>query len=473
MSTFASAPLLKAASAEGASRSSTIDERTSDDLNEVAVLGGGISGLTAALRLAESGHHVVLIEGSDQLGGLGTFFEHDGRTFEKFYHCMLPSDGPLLDLLDHLGLRQHVYWKPSSFGYSHLGQTYPLNTPLDLLAFKPLSFVDRIRVGITGLYGRLASARGLDDITAVDWLTKLSGAHAFRTFWEPMLRAKFGDRYASVPALWFWTRFNREKGDKDGETKGYIQGGYKRIIDTLAQRLRDLGVEIRLNEQIQNVDLTSSGRAVVETTNSAKLTTDRIVSTLPAPTFLSVAGPALRRAMVPIDESLDYQGVINSLLFLKRGLTPHYWLATPDPSYPFDGVVETSTLTDEDDRGPRHVVYLTRYLHRTDPRFTLDDASIAAQDWKAMKRLFSDLTDDDLEQSFVFRAPFVEPIYRLGHQRRRPPEVLVPGRVFLASTAQVYPTVTSWNGSVEQVNRTLDLMLANGRRKVRVGNTIV
>ncbi len=29
-----------------------------------------------------------------------------------------------------------------------------------------------------------------------------------------MLQAKFGDRYGDVPALWFWTRFNREKGGK-------------------------------------------------------------------------------------------------------------------------------------------------------------------------------------------------------------------------------------------------------------------
>ncbi len=457
---------------EGADQAAKNDHRTSDDLNEVAVLGGGISGLTAALRLAESGYNVVLMEASNQLGGLGTFFEHDGRTFEKFYHCMLPSDGPLLSLLDHLGLRQSVYWKPSSFGYSHLGEVYPLNTPPDLLKFKPLSFVDRIRVGITGLYGRLASDRGLDDITAVDWLTRLSGAHAFRTLWEPMLRAKFGDRYASVPALWFWTRFNREKGDKDGETKGYIRGGYKRIIDTLEDRLRHLGVEIRLNEPVHSVDLLSSGRVLIET-NAGKHTTDRVVSTLPAPSFVKVSGPALRRGMVPVDESLDYQGVINTMLFLKRPLSPHYWLATPDPSYPFDGVVETSTLTDEADRGQRHVVYLTRYLHRTDPRFTHEDDQIASQDWDAMKRLFPDLLDDDLETSFVFRAPFVEPIYRLGHLRLKPPEVLVPGKVFLASTAQVYPTVTSWNGSVDQVNRTLDLMLSNGRRKIRVGNASV
>jgi protoporphyrinogen oxidase len=71
----------------------------------IAVLGGGISGLTCALRLAQAGKTVTLIEASGQLGGLGTFFEHDGRTFEKFYHCMLPSDGPLLKVLESLVIR--------------------------------------------------------------------------------------------------------------------------------------------------------------------------------------------------------------------------------------------------------------------------------------------------------------------------------------------------------------------------------
>ena len=169
----------------------------------IAILGGGISGLTCALRLAQAGHSVTIYEGSEQLGGLGTFFEHGGRTFEKFYHCTLPSDGPLLRTLEALGIRDEVYWRPTTFAYAHAGKFFPLNTAVDLLKFAPLRFLDRIRVGITGLVGRLVSDKGLDDVTTVSWLTKLSGKNAFAKFWKPMLEAKFGDRYHDVPALWF------------------------------------------------------------------------------------------------------------------------------------------------------------------------------------------------------------------------------------------------------------------------------
>lgn len=162
--------------------------------------------------------------------------------------------------------------------------------------------------------------------------------------------------------------------------------------------------------------------------------------------------------MPALDTSTDYQGVINHLLFLKRPLTPHYWVATPQVEHPFDGVVETSTLTDIADRGARHVVYLTKYLHRSDARFTQPDADIRGEWIAALKKLFPDLTDADIEADYLFRAPFVEPIYRLGQKKLCPPEELVPGTVFLANTAQVYPIVTSWNGSVTQAEKTLAAM---------------
>lgn len=436
----------------------------------IAVIGGGISGLVSALRLAEQGHRVSLIEGSNQLGGLGTFFEHEGRTFEKFYHCMLPSDGPLLEILQTLGLRDEVYWKPSSFAYANRGEIFPLNTPRDLLAFKPLSIIERLRVGFTGAWGRIASAKGLDGITCGEWLGKFSGQSAFRKFWQPMLEAKFGDRWGDVPALWFWTRFNREKGESKGEVKGYIRGGYKRITDRFATHLRSLGVTIRMDEPIQSIDLDDHGAPVV-TTHRGSETFDQTVITLPWPAFSRTVGDRIRNTAKGIDWGIDFQGVINFLLFLRRPLTKHYWLATPETDFPFDGVIETSTLTDESDRGTgRHVVYLTKYLHRDDPRFRVSDDTISAQWISKLQSLFPDLTAGDIESTRIFRAPFVEPIYTRGYQKRRPPETLVPGRVFLATTAQVYPTVTSWNGSVIQASRTLEAMELSTATAAAAGN---
>jgi len=55
------------------------------------------------------------------------------------------------------------------------------------------------------------------------------------------------------------------------------------------------------------------------------------------------------------------------------------------------------------------------------------------------------------ESAFVFRAPVCGTRSNTrGYLNQRPPEALVPGKVLLCSAAQVYPNVTSWNGSVAQ-----------------------
>ena len=427
----------------------------------VAVIGGGIAGLASAHYLSRAGAAVTLFESSNQLGGLGTFFECRGASLERFYHCMLPTDRHLLALLGEIGLADQTYWKETSFGFMRNGRLYGLNTPQDLLRFDPLPFADRLRVGATGLWGSLRSAEGLDDITCEAWLTRLSGRRAFEAFWKPMLQAKFGDRYREVPALWFWTRFNREKGGKK-ERKGHIRGGYRRIAQCLADSIVAGGGCVRMQAAVSRLDLGDDGRPLVCVADEPVQSFDRVVFTGPVAVLARLlAGGRLAAQTGAIDSGIDMQGVVNAAVLLRRGLTPHYWVAAIDPGTPFQGIVESTTLMDRGETAGLHLVYLMNYLHRSDPRFARDDEATLDDYLGGLRRLFPDLKPDDVVDRFVFRSPFVEPLYTLGYQRRKPPTALLPGRVYLATTAQVYPEVTSWNGSTGLARRVVDQLLAD------------
>ena len=425
----------------------------------IAVIGGGIGGLVSAYRLAKAGARVTVYEASDQLGGLGTFFKYRDISLERFYHCMLPSDRHLLGVLHELGLDDQIYWKETSFGFMRGERLYGLNTPLELLRFSPLSLVDRIRVGLTGLWGKICSPNGLDDITCVEWLSRISGQRAFEIFWKPMLQAKFGDRYHEVPALWFWTRFNREKGGKR-ECKGYIHGGYRRIIDTLAESIEALGGTIKLQAPVEKMDLTDDGALSVSMGNEAVQKFDRIVVTAPI-SFLhkAMANSRLADVAVKVDAKIDMQGVVNAVLMLRRGFTKHYWVATIDEDIPFQGIVESTTLLEKTDTAGVHLFYLMNYVHRTEALFNQSDDEILSAYIAGLKRLFPDFQEADVIDRFVFRAPFVEPLYTTGYQQLKPPSVLLPGKLYLATTAQVYPDVTSWNGTVGLVEKVVNDIL--------------
>ncbi len=71
----------------------------------------------------------------------------------------------------------------------------------------------------------------------------------------------------------------------------------------------------------------------------------------------------------------------------------------------------------------------------------------------ALRDLFPDVSREDVTDAFVFKAPFVEPLYTPGYGSRKPPAELIPGRVFLATTTQIYPQVTSWNSSIGLAER--------------------
>jgi protoporphyrinogen oxidase len=130
-----------------------------------------------------------------------------------------------------------------------------------------------------------------------------------------------------------------------------------------------------------------------------------------------------------------------------------------DPKIPFQGIVETTNLIDPTDLSGFHVVHLLRYLHRSDPWFGRPDAEVIAACLDGLRTVLPDMPACDVVDRFVFRTPFVEPVYTTGYLARRPALEPVPGRIYLATTTQVYPQITSWNGSVGLARRLAERML--------------
>jgi len=63
-----------------------------DSKTKFAIVGGGILGLTLAMRMAKQGHDVTLIEAAPKLGGLAGVWNIGDVVFDKHYHVTLLSD---------------------------------------------------------------------------------------------------------------------------------------------------------------------------------------------------------------------------------------------------------------------------------------------------------------------------------------------------------------------------------------------
>lgn len=412
----------------------------------IAVIGGGISGLATAYGLASRGFSVSVHEADAVTGGLGAAFEYRNFTVEKFYHCLLPGDSALLNLLDSVGLGGAVQWRNVGMGFLNNHRMYAMNGALDLLRFAPLTYIERLRLGRFGLAARRARDTGLLDRTPVsEWIQQLAGGAVYSKLFKPLLEAKLGTAGPGIPALWLASRMQREKNNNT-ERKGFIPGGYRVITAAIEKALQRKGVEIYFSSRATSLSLRDGGVDVGFASGGSECY-DRVVVTSPFVEFQRLA------AGLPVHPSLaqlklDYQGVVNCVFFLKKPLTKYYWLPIVDCGVVSQGLVELSNLVPTTHTGGLHVAYLLNYVHRESDLYKKTDSELSGIYRKDLATLFPGARDS-VEAQFVFKAPYVEPIWPLSYGAMRPPVTAVPGRVYVASTAHVYPNVNAWNSCCE------------------------
>jgi uncharacterized protein with NAD-binding domain and iron-sulfur cluster len=163
----------------------------------VAVIGGGLAGITAAIALAETGTRVTLLESRPRLGGATCSFSRGGLTIDNGQHVFLRCCTAYRGLLARLGMTGSVtlqdrfevtVLRPG--GRARLRRTAlpgPLHMGLALAGYRHLSYAERLAVVPAALaMTRLDPASpGLDGRRLGDWLAAHGqGEHARRVLWD-------------------------------------------------------------------------------------------------------------------------------------------------------------------------------------------------------------------------------------------------------------------------------------------------
>src|SRR5215218_2361311 len=217
----------------------------------IAVLGAGVAGLVAALRLTEAGHTVDVYERWPGLGGqAATIDVGQGHLLERYYHHLFSTDRHIAALYEELGMEDELEWLSSSVAYFADGRQWPFVTPLDLLRFKPLPPLARVRLGAAVL----AIQRGpgnpapFERVTARAWIERYMGKHAWRALWGPLLRGKFGERADEIAMVWLQNKLRLRRGDDAAEEKlGYPRHSWERLFTALRDRIEAGGGRVLID----------------------------------------------------------------------------------------------------------------------------------------------------------------------------------------------------------------------------------
>ncbi|HEY7349964.1 MAG TPA: NAD(P)/FAD-dependent oxidoreductase [Ktedonobacterales bacterium] len=419
-----------------------------------AVLGGGALGLTLALRLAQRGEHVVVLEKEAAPGGLAAGFPIGNVYLEKFYHHLFRSDTTMIALIHELGLDERLEWHAPRTSSMVDGKPYAFS-PLDiLLHFTPLSFVDRVRLGAVGAYLKLRRSHvPFERVTAAEWMARWMGKRPYELVWQPILESKFGEYYPQISMAWMWSRLHCRSF-----SLGYLRGGFQQVYDALAREVRARGGEVRLGCEVLNARRAQvSGGWLVSSTPgpdapAQEETFDRVISTLPTRLTFRLIPELPQDFRERYDWGLAY-GAHCLILALKHSLSDVYWLQFTDRGYPFLAAVEHTNLMPKEDYGGRHLLYLGNYLPMTHPLFKQSKEDVLASHLPHLKRINPLFSPDWVTDSWMFAAPFAQPIVTRDFPAHIPPHETPLPDLWIANMFQVYPQDRGQNYSVALAER--------------------
>ncbi|MBI2756025.1 MAG: NAD(P)/FAD-dependent oxidoreductase [Chloroflexi bacterium] len=410
----------------------------------IAVLGGGVLGLSAALRLAQAGQQVVVFEREPQLGGLAVGFKVGGSNLEKFYHHIFRTDRAMIRVIDEVGLSSRLIWGKPVTSMLWDDRIADLDGPLGFLKFPFLPLADRLRwIACLALLKLAPNEKPFVGQTALDWTRRMTGPNVQRVVWEPLLRGKFADRADQIVMTWLWSRFHERS-----LSLGYLRGGFQQLYEALGTHIARLGGRVHLSTTVTAIRPQADGSVLVESDRNGAERFDQVLVTLPTRLFGRVA-PDVPPGFLERYPGPEHFGAHVVILGLDRKLTEHvYWLNVNQPGFPFLALVEHTNFLPPEDYGGLHLVYLGNYLPMDHPLFGRDDAEVVSEFGAAVQRINPAFDPSWIRQSWVFKAPFAQPIVTAGYLDTLPPHDTPLPNVYLANMAHVYPQDRGQNYSL-------------------------
>ncbi len=439
------------------------------------MLGAGVAGLVAGLRLTQAGHTVDVYERWPGLGGqAATLDVGEGHLLERYYHHLFSTDRHIAALYDELGMPDELEWISSSVAYFADGRQWPFVTPMDLLRFKPLPPAARIRLGLAVL----ALQRGpgnpapFERVTARRWIERYMGRDAYRALWGPLLRGKFGERADDIAMVWLQNKLRLRRGDDAAEEKlGYPRHSWERLFAALRERIEAGGGRVLIDRPVARLSAVflvtpgapgsfRRGHDPRDFETLAGERYDAVLSTLPSDVFEQALEPGvLPEAYLAKLRGIEYFTALCLLIELDRRFSPFYWTNIGDDALPFVGLIEHTNLVAPERYGGRRFLYVANYLPRGHELLGLDPDTLLERYTPGLKAVNPEFEGAWVKRLWLHREPAAQPIVTTGYRDRIPPMKTPRRGLLLANTTQIFPEDRGTNYAVREGEQAAEALL--------------
>jgi phytoene dehydrogenase-like protein len=287
---------------------------------DTLVIGAGMSGLAAGIRLAQFGRRVAILERHALWGGLNSFYKRSGRRFDSGLHALTnfarpeSKSAPLSRVLRQLRLRHEdlrlgeqttsqirlgevhlVFSNDAALLQSEVERAFPSQRDAFARFLRAVREADPFAEGLPEASGRAFLRQHLTDDDLVEALM-------LPLCWYGSAREDDVDAYQAV--ILFRSIFL--------EGLARPRGGIKTLLDLLVARFKEEGGELRMHDGVESILCDGTGAARgVRLDSGVELQADRV---------LSSAGYVETRALCGLPAAKSDQGRL-SFVETQRVLT--------------------------------------------------------------------------------------------------------------------------------------------------------
>ena len=310
----------------------------------VVVLGGGPAGLTAGYLLAKQGKPVIVLESTDQVGGIARTEVRDGYRFDLGGHRFFTKAKEVDDLWHEI-MKEEFLKRPRQSRIYWNGKflDYPLQG-MDVI--RKLGPLELARCGLSYLWAAI-KPKGRED-TFEEWVSNRFGKRLFNLFFKSYTEKVWGVSTSEIRAEWAAQRikglsffsaaksaFFGNRGDKIKSLISefnYPRYGPGQMWEQMTADIRAQGGEVRLNAPVTRLRIERGG--VVEVVAAGEtLTPSHVISSLPLRTTVGIAEPEPPVDVRDAARGLRYRDFLTvSLVLDGEDLFPDNWIYIHEPN---------------------------------------------------------------------------------------------------------------------------------------------
>ena len=413
-------------------------------MKKIVIIGGGITGLSAAWKLAENGKEVIIIESSDSVGGLARSVKVDNYYFDIGPHSFFSEDKEVFNAVMNLfrGEPGEIPFSKRSVKMWFRGRyvDYPLSAKSVLLQMGLISpILSSLSFAKSYILSLFVKPKEKETLTIEEWAIGNFGKYLFLNFFKP-----YTEQFWKIPTSELSHRVipsskkmdfaktlkhlliskyleisKREPGklslvQRESLPSYYPKKGFGEIAKRISNIVTNKGGKILLNETVEEIKIINDKNFEIKT-NKGFIDCGCVVSTIPINKLVPKILPKPSMEILDQSSKLQYLSLILVYLITKRKnvLNCQYCYYI---NKPYNRISEMNAFSDNTSPEDKNILSVEISCLPNSDLLSMKDSDLYD---KCMTSIEKDkiISKDDIIDYKVLKVSNVYPIYRKDYEK--------------------------------------------------------